>query len=171
MPARSLYVGELVTRCAWRTRMRRRRGALVGRATRSMVERTRTHGATRARAFDRSRRADKRSAVGQSVRNLTITAPKSEARRFGEPRGRVWFRGRSDEACWRPAGLCASPRLTWTFVGVKIEFLDIICWGKSERISESKGWKNNLLKTAKHDFLLRATQDVEPDFSVRSDLP
>ena len=37
-------------------------------------------------------------------------------------------------------------------------------------ISESKGWKNNLLKTAKHDFLLRATQDVEPDFSVRSDL-
>ena len=38
-------------------------------------------------------------------------------------------------------------------------------------ISESKGWKNNLLKTAKHDFLLRATQDVEPDFSVRSDPP
>ena len=38
-------------------------------------------------------------------------------------------------------------------------------------ISESKGWKNNLLKTAKHDFLLRATHDVEPDFSVRSDLP
>ena len=39
------------------------------------------------------------------------------------------------------------------------------------RISESKGWKNNLLKTAKLDFLLRATQDVEPDFSVRSDPP
>ena len=26
-----------------------------------------------------------------------------------------------------------------------------------------------LLKTAKNDFLLRATQDAEPDFSVRSD--
>ena len=38
-------------------------------------------------------------------------------------------------------------------------------------ISESKGWKNNLLKTAKHDFLLRATQDAEPDFSVGSDPP
>ena len=38
-------------------------------------------------------------------------------------------------------------------------------------ISESNGWKNNLLKTAKHDFLLRATQDVEPDFSARSDPP
>ena len=36
------------------------------------------------------------------------------------------------------------------------------------RISESKGWKNNLFKS---DFLLRATQDVEPDFSVRSDPP
>ena len=66
--------------------------------------------------------------------------------------------------------ICWGKRLTWTFVGVKIEFLDI-CWGKSERISESKGWRNNLLKAAKHDFLLRATQDVEPDFSVRSDLP
>ena len=35
-------------------------------------------------------------------------------------------------------------------------------------ISESKGWKNNLFKS---DFLLRAAQDVEPDFSVRSDPP
>ena len=36
------------------------------------------------------------------------------------------------------------------------------------RISESKGWKNNLFKS---DFLLRVTQDVEPDFSAHSDPP
>ena len=28
-----------------------------------------------------------------------------------------------------------------------------------------------LIKSSKNDFLLRATQDVEPDFSVRSDPP
>ena len=35
------------------------------------------------------------------------------------------------------------------------------------RISESKGCS----KQQKNDFLLRAAQDVEPDFSVRSDPP